>query len=157
MERRTWLVGTAIGLAASLLRLPHAEAERFSVTHTDDEWHHLLTQAQYDVLRRESTEPPFTSQLLHEHRPGFFTCAACNEFLFKSETKFDSGTGWPSFWAPVGKAVAERTDWSLGIPRTEVHCAKCGGHLGHVFKDGPQPTGLRYCMNGVAMGFRPAS
>ena len=129
---------------------------RFPVTHTDAVWHARLTSAQYDILREGGTERAFTSPLNGEHRHGSFACAGCDSKLYSSETKFDSGTGWPSFYQPIANAVGERPDRSLGIMRTEVHCATCGGHLGHVFDDGPRPTGLRYCMNGVAMNFLAA-
>ena len=130
---------------------------RYPVEKPDGEWKRLLKPVAYDVLRREGTEPPFTSPLNNEHRQGVFVCAACANPVFDSRTKFDSGTGWPSFWQPIAKAaVATTTDRSLFMTRTEVHCARCGGHLGHVFDDGPKPTGLRYCMNGVAMAFRTA-
>ena len=109
------------------------------------------------MLRKSGTERPFTSRLLDEHRRGTFTCAGCDQGLFESATKFDSGTGWPSFWAPLGGAVGETSDTSFGTTRTAVHCSRCGGHLGHVFADGPKPTGLRYCMNGVALGFNATS
>ncbi|MGH6834493.1 MAG: peptide-methionine (R)-S-oxide reductase MsrB [Methylocella sp.] len=132
-----------------------AEAEELEVTKTDAEWRRLLTPAQYQVLRHEDTEPAFSSPLLDEHRKGTFVCAGCELPLFKSETKFESGTGWPSFFRPVEGAVGTKTDRSLWMDRTEVHCRRCGGHLGHVFKDGPPPTGLRYCMNGVALKFLP--
>ena len=112
---------------------------------------------QFDVLRREGTERPYTSPLNDEHRAGTFGCAGCQLALFSSRTKFDSHTGWPSFWAPLDHAVATRIDGSFGVERTEVHCRRCGGHLGHVFDDGPKPTGLRYCMNGVAMNFTPGA
>ncbi len=138
--------------------LPAAAAERpekFEVTHTDAEWRALLTPEQYSVLRQEGTERAFTSPLDHEHRHGTFACAGCANPLFSSSTKFDSGTGWPSFYQPLKNAVNEKTDTMLGMVRTEVHCRRCGGHLGHVFDDGPPPTGLRYCMNGVAMTFTP--
>ena len=125
----------------------------FAVTHTDAEWRNLLTPAQYDVLRNAGTEAPYSSPLNDEHRRGVFSCAGCARHLYSSDTKFDSGTGWPSFWKAMDNAVVERPDGSLGMMRTEVLCSQCGGHLGHVFNDGPQPTGLRYCMNGVAMTF----
>jgi len=130
--------------------------EHFEVDMTDDQWKAKLSPQAYAVLRHEGTETPFTSPLNNEHRKGTFTCAGCALALFASETKFDSGTGWPSFWKPLPNAVNQRLDNSLGMSRDEVHCRRCGGHLGHVFDDGPKPTGLRYCMNGVAMGFTPA-
>ena len=131
--------------------------KRFPVTKTDAEWKRMLTPAAYQVLRHEDTERPFTSPLNNEHRRGVFVCAADGNLLFDSRTKFDSGTGWPSFYQPISKtAVGTTADRSLFMTRTEVHCAKCGGHLGHVFDDGPKPTGLRYCMNGAAMAFRAA-
>jgi peptide-methionine (R)-S-oxide reductase len=127
--------------------------ENFPVTHTDTEWRALLTPEQYAVLRGHGTERPGTCALNHEKRPGFFTCAGCGQKLFISGTKFDSRTGWPSFNDPVEGSVASKVDHSHGMIRTEVHCSRCGGHLGHVFEDGPAPTGLRYCINGVAMNF----
>jgi peptide-methionine (R)-S-oxide reductase len=127
--------------------------EVFEVTHTDAEWRKLLDHKQYAILRKEDTERPFTSPLNEEHRPGRFSCAGCKLDLFSSKTKFDSGTGWPSFWQPLDNAVANHKDTSLGMDRDEVHCRRCGGHLGHVFDDGPKPTGLRYCLNGFAMRF----
>jgi len=129
-------------------------AEKFEVSHTEAEWRKLLNPAQYAVLRQAATERPFSSPLDHEKRRGMFACAGCDLDLFSSATKFDSGTGWPSFWAPLEKAVGTTTDASLGMIRKAVHCRRCGGHLGHVFDDGPRPTGLRYCMNGVAMTFK---
>jgi len=128
----------------------------FAVSHTDEQWRRLLTPAQYQVLRREGTERPFSSPLNNEHRKGTFACAGCAQDLFASETKFDSGTGWPSFYQPLPAAVGETSDTGFGMLRTAIHCGRCGGHLGHVFDDGPKPTGLRYCMNGVAMTFHPA-
>ena len=131
--------------------------ELFEVTLSDDAWRQKLSPAQYAVLRKEGTERPFSSPLNDEHRNGIFACAGCQLDLFSSKTKFDSGTGWPSFWAPLEHAVATTEDRAFGMLRTEVHCRRCGGHLGHVFDDGPKPTGLRYCMNGVAMTFRAAA
>ena len=134
---------------------PAEAASAFEVSRTDVEWRRQLTAAQYAVLRQNSTEQPFSSHLLAEHRRGTFTCAGCGRAAFSSTTKFESGTGWPSFWAALEGGIATESDQSLGMVRTAVHCNGCGGHLGHVFDDGPQPTGLRYCMNGVALGFHP--
>jgi peptide-methionine (R)-S-oxide reductase len=125
--------------------------------HTDAEWHKLLTPDQYAVLRGGDTERPYSSPLNSEHRSGIFSCAGCALNLFSSRTKFESHTGWPSFWAPLPRAVSTKQDWTLGMDRTEVHCSRCGGHLGHVFDDGPPPTGDRYCMNGLAMTFKPGA
>jgi peptide-methionine (R)-S-oxide reductase len=158
LDRRLFLSALAGGAAAAAVwRLGYAATpdEHFEFTLTDDEWRKRLSPQAYAVLRREATETPFTSPLNEEHRAGTFTCAGCALALFASITKFDSGTGWPSFWQPLPQAVNDRRDSSLGMARTEVHCRRCGGHLGHVFDDGPKPTGLRYCMNGVAMGFAP--
>lgn len=157
--RRRFLALAAGGVAASVVSAcgsSPARAERFPVMKSDAEWKRQLGPAAYAVLRHENTERPFSSPLNDEHRTGIFACKGCAQPLFSSRTKFDSGTGWPSFWAPLKDAVATRRDSTLGMVRTEVHCARCGGHLGHVFDDGPRPTGLRYCMNGVAMTFRPA-
>ncbi len=129
----------------------------FEIEKSDVEWRRLLTPAQYDVLRQHGTEQPFSSPLDHEKRKGTFACAGCDLPLFASETKFDSGTGWPSFYQPLRDAVGTSEDRSYFMKRTEVHCRRCGGHLGHVFDDGPPPTGLRYCMNGVALKFTPAA
>lgn len=120
---------------------------------SNDEWKKTLTPAQYDVLREEGTERPFTSTLLDEHRAGVFVCVACDLPLFSSATKFDSGTGWPSFYDAIPDHLGNTIDHKLLYPRTEYHCARCGGHHGHVFNDGPKPTGLRYCNNGVALKF----
>ena len=165
LTRRAVLAAAGVlGLGAlwARLRLPAGEAraadgESFEITHTDEEWHTLLTPQQYRVLRAEGTEFPFSSPLDHEQRPGIYACAGCALDLFSSDTKYDSGTGWPSFWKPLPHAVNERRDYSLGMARDEVHCRRCGGHLGHVFDDGPRPTGLRYCMNGVALTFKASA
>jgi peptide-methionine (R)-S-oxide reductase len=129
--------------------------EHSAVTKTDDEWKQTLSAEQFYVLRKHGTEPAGTSPLNYEKRSGTFKCAGCGAPLFNADTKFESGTGWPSFFTPIEGAVATTTDRAHGMTRTEVHCAKCGGHLGHVFPDGPRPTGLRYCMNGVALEFEP--
>jgi peptide-methionine (R)-S-oxide reductase len=131
-------------------------ATAFEVTRSEAEWRAMLSPEAYAVLREAATERPFSSPLNEEHRKGTFTCAGCALPLFSSETKFESGTGWPSFWQPLEGAVGTETDTSYFMTRTEVHCRRCGGHLGHVFEDGPPPTGLRYCMNGLALAFVPA-
>jgi len=127
----------------------------YAVTKSDAEWRQLLTQEQYHVLRKHSTERAGTSPLDKRYDPGSYLCAGCGQALFGADTKFDSGTGWPSFFAPIEGAVGTTTDYKLIFPRTEVHCSRCGGHLGHVFPDGPPPTGQRFCMNGVALKFEP--
>jgi peptide-methionine (R)-S-oxide reductase len=159
LSRRRFFCGAgavvaAIAATTVCARSATASPGDFEVTHTDAEWRQLLSADQYDVLRRAGTEMPYSSPLNDEHARGVFSCAGCALDLFASETKFDSGTGWPSFWQPLDGAVLERADGSIGMSRTEVLCRRCGGHLGHVFNDGPPPTGLRYCMNGDAMTFR---
>ncbi len=127
--------------------------KRFAITKSDAEWRKQLSPEAYKVLRNADTEPAYSSPLDHEKREGTFVCKGCDQPLFASSTKFDSGTGWPSFYAPIKGGIGTSTDYDIGLPRTEIHCARCGGHLGHVFNDGPAPTGKRYCMNGVAMRF----
>jgi peptide-methionine (R)-S-oxide reductase len=157
MNRRHMLNMASLSLAGFGLSAGWGRAaEVFEVTKTDAEWQKLLSPASYEVLRHESTERPFTSALLDEHRKGVFGCAGCDLPLYSSDTKFDSGTGWPSFFDHLPKAIGSKEDNGLLSARTEVHCRRCGGHLGHVFDDGPQPTGLRYCMNGVALNFKAA-
>lgn len=130
--------------------------QTFPVTKTEEEWRRILTPEQYAVLREHATERPGSCALLVEHRPGTFSCAGCGQPLFVADRKFESGTGWPSFFAPIEGALGSSRDASYGMMREEVHCSRCGGHLGHVFPDGPPPTGLRYCINGVALNFDPA-
>ena len=132
-------------------------AGNFRVQLTDAQWKARLTPESYQVLRQKVTEFPGTSSLVNEHRKGIFACAGCDTALFDAATKYDSGTGWPSFWEPLPGATFRRPDFTIARLRTEVLCSTCGGHLGHVFDDGPQPTGLRYCMNGAALAFHPAS
>jgi peptide-methionine (R)-S-oxide reductase len=157
IDRRAFLHFAPAGALALGFGSRALAAESFAITHTDAEWQKLLSPDQYAVLRQAGTERPFTSLLLNEHRKGMFACAGCELDNFSSETKFDSGTGWPSFWKPLDRAVAEIQDRSFGMVRTAVSCSRCGGHLGHVFDDGPKPTGLRYCMNGLALSFKPAT
>ena len=132
-------------------------AQTYEIIKTEAEWKDVLTREQYMVLREENTEPPNSSPLLDEHRKGTFVCAGCDLPLYSSEAKYESGTGWPSFFDVLPNAVGEKEDNTLFTKRTEVHCRRCGGHLGHVFDDGPPPTGLRYCMNGLALKFVPAT
>ncbi len=164
MNRRQFLLGSArlgvvlagSGAIVGLGRVQPARAESFPVTKTEAEWRKVLSAEQYDVLREEGTEYAGTSPLNHEKRKGLFACAGCDQPAYSSETKFDSGTGWPSFWEALPNAVGIKEDNSLFMTRTEVHCSRCGGHLGHIFDDGPQPTGKRHCINGVALKFTPS-
>ena len=155
--------GLGFAAAALIARTAHAngpttggtQAMTFEVTKTEDEWKKILTPEQFQVLRKHGTERAGTSALDKKYDPGTYDCAACDLPVYPSETKFDSGTGWPSFYKPLDNAIGTSVDKSFFSTRTEVHCRRCGGHLGHVFEDGPKPTGLRYCMNGVAMKFVP--
>jgi len=168
MSKRTFLMSGLAALGASAAafaggRRTHAAAAGspaqsgpFEITHSEEEWRKLLSPEQFYILRQHGTERAGTSPLDKEHRTGTFACAGCDLPLFLSTTKYDSGTGWPSFWAPIEGAIGTSEDRSFFAVRTEVHCRRCGGHLGHVFDDGPPPTGLRYCMNGVALVFVPA-
>jgi peptide-methionine (R)-S-oxide reductase len=154
MDRRTVL--TALGALVLAPSAARAAAASDKLILTDAQWKARLTPDQFDILRREGTEVPFSSKLDYEKRAGTYYCVACNLALYSSKTKYDSGTGWPSFWAPLPNAVATKTDNSLPEERNEVHCRRCEGHLGHVFDDGPPPTGKRYCMDGVALKFKAA-
>jgi peptide-methionine (R)-S-oxide reductase len=163
VTRGAWLRGAAVlGFAAIAARFGRFNAARasdgtpYAVTHSDAEWRRLLGPERYPILRQNGTEPPFSSPLLKEHRAGVYRCAGCALALFSSKTKFESGDGWPSFYRPLADAIRTRADYDIGVPRTEVHCRQCGGHLGHVFDDGPPPTGLRYCIDGLALQFVPA-
>jgi peptide-methionine (R)-S-oxide reductase len=158
MDRRHFLSAALVGLAAACTRSPRGDgaAGSFPLEKSRSEWRELLSPEAYAVLFEEQTEPAFSSPLDGETRDGTYLCAACFQPLFDSSTKYDSGTGWPSFWAPIEGRVGTRRDFKLIIPRTEYHCARCGGHQGHVFNDGPPPTGQRWCNNGVALRYAPA-
>ena len=159
-DRRTFIgIAGAAGVGLLLLdwRSAAAPSGRFAVSHSPEDWRRILGPQRYAILREAGTERAFTSPLNKEHRKGTFTCAGCGQALFSSTAKFESGTGWPSFWKPLPRAVITKADRTFGMVRTEVMCSRCGGHLGHVFEDGPKPTGLRYCMNGLSLKFRPAA
>ena len=165
MDRRILLASVA-GLLGLLsfrwlrgddARAAQGAGKKFEVEMTEAEWRTKLTPAQFGVLRQHGTERPWSSPLLKEHRKGVFACAGCDLPLFSSDTKFDSGTGWPSFWQPLDNAIGRTEDRTYGMTRIEVHCRRCGGHMGHVFDDGPKPTGLRYCIDGFGLVFKPAA
>ncbi len=166
MHRRAFLITALAGAQAAIIgcaagadeqAVHQAGGKQFEIMKTEDEWRKLLTKAQFQILRKHDTERPGFSPLNDEHRTGTYHCAGCDLPVYSSSTKFESGTGWPSFTAPLENAVGTSVDRSLFAVRTEIHCRRCGGHLGHVFDDGPMPTGKRYCMNGGAMVFKPAS
>ena len=161
LDRRFVLASVAslLGLACfRRLKVGPAHAgQKFEIEKTDAEWRAQLTPQQYEILRNQGTERPGSSPLLKEHRKGVFACAGCDLPLFSSDTKFDSGTGWPSFWQPLDNAIGRTEDRTYGMTRIEVHCRRCGGHMGHVFDDGPKPTGLRYCIDGFGLVFKPSA
>jgi peptide-methionine (R)-S-oxide reductase len=157
LDRRSFLLSVAV---AALVPCAAISADKYAASPwrklSDAEWKKRLSPAAYQVLRHEGTERPGSSPLLKEHRKGVFVCAGCGLALFKSDWKFESGTGWPSFYTAAPGALGKKTDFKIGVPRTEYHCAQCLGHQGHIFNDGPKPTGLRYCNDGVALRFVPA-
>ena len=156
LTRRSFISTASIAALGTATLSGAARAASFEITKSKAEWKAILTAEQYRVLRREGTERAFSSPLNDEKRAGTFHCAGCDLPVYPSSTKYDSGTGWPSFWASLENAVGTKRDWKLVVPRTEVHCRRCGGHLGHIFNDGPKPTGKRHCLNGVALTFKPA-
>ncbi len=168
MNRRSFLTSAAFAIGAlsvpalfgnrsGFVTISRASEGKFEVEKTDEEWRKILTEAQFQVLRKEDTERPFTSVLLEEHRAGNFHCAGCDLPAYGSYAKYDSGTGWPSFYESLKNAIGNQEDKSLFASRTEIHCRRCGGHFGHVFDDGPKPTGMRHCLNGLALTFKPAA
>ena len=165
MKRRQFLLASGAAVAVLAIStafrrmgaVAEAEEEVFEVTKTDAEWRASLSEAQFAVLRQEDTERPGTSPLLEEKRKGTFHCAGCDLAVYPSETKYESGTGWPSFWDSLPDAIGTKQDNSLFMTRVECHCRRCGGHFGHIFDDGPQPTGKRHCLNGLALTFKPAT
>ncbi len=156
--RRQYLLGTTAAAFGGLMlwrQSGNTNSESFEIVRTDDDWRKILSEDEFAVLRKQATERPFTSPLDAEKRQGVYSCTGCKLDVYASETKFDSGTGWPSFYASLPHAIGTRVDRKLIIERTEVHCRRCGGHLGHIFDDGPEPTGKRHCLNGIALRFRP--